>query len=104
MEYLKQAHYDLDELKCLIRNTETRVITSTSRQTAAELGFVTYEEIVEQVLKIEKSDIFKTMTTNHDHTLWQDVYKPIIKGVECYIKLQKSHDGKGVIISFKLCT
>ena len=41
------------------------------------------------------------MTTHYDRTLWQDVYKPTINGIECYIKLQKNHDGQGVVINFK---
>lgn len=63
---------------------------------------MSYEEIVEQVLTIKKSDIYKTMTSHHDHNLWQDVYKPIVNGIDFYIKLQKSHDGKCVVVSFKL--
>jgi motility quorum-sensing regulator/GCU-specific mRNA interferase toxin len=102
MDLYKKAHYDLDELKTLIENPKTCIITKSSEKTAQELGFITYDEIVEQVLKIKKSDIYKTMTTHYDHTLWQDVYKPIVNGMDCYIKLQKSHDGKGVVVSFKL--
>jgi hypothetical protein len=42
------------------------------------------------------------MTSHHDNTLWQDVYRPIINGVTCYVKLKKAHNGDGVVISFKL--
>jgi motility quorum-sensing regulator / GCU-specific mRNA interferase toxin len=102
MDLFKTAHYDLDELKSLIENPKTRVITRISETEAQILGFITHEEIVEQVLKIKKSDIYKSMTTHYDATLWQDVYKPIINDNLCYIKLQKNHAGAGVVVNFKL--
>jgi hypothetical protein len=33
--------------------------------------------------------------------LWQDVYRTSDGPIELYIKIQKSNDGKGVIIQFK---
>jgi len=41
------------------------------------------------------------MTTYGNSTIWQDVYRTNDGNVGIYIKLQKSLDGKGVIISFK---
>ncbi|MBN2436275.1 MAG: type II toxin-antitoxin system MqsR family toxin [Spirochaetes bacterium] len=102
MEHFSKSHYDLDELKALIEKPETRVITKKARVNAATLGFATKEDIVEQVLKIKRTDIYKTMTVDDDYTLWQDVYRPTINNVVCYIKLQKSHSGNGVVIQFKL--
>lgn len=102
MEHFNRPHYDLDELKTLIADSKKRVITKVARQNAfTALGLVTDDEIIEVVMAIKKSDIYKTMTTNADPKLWQDVYKPEADGKILYIKLQKSYDLKGVVIQFK---
>jgi motility quorum-sensing regulator/GCU-specific mRNA interferase toxin len=102
MEHFKFATYDLDKLKALLQNKATRVITGEARRNAAQLGFLTDKEIIEQCLALKGKDIYKTMTTHYDHALWQDVYKKICREHPCYIKLQKSYDGKAVIIQFKM--
>jgi len=102
MDLYKQSHYNLVELKELIRNPKTRIITDTARKNSYAIGLVDEEEIVEQVLNLKTTDIFKTMTAYYDNTLWQDVYKPTINGVAVYIKLQKNKKGDGVVIQFKL--
>ena len=102
-EHFKKAHYNLEELKELIKDPVTRVITDTARKNAYnELGLVDDDEIVDQVLNLKSTDIYKTMTSHYNHKLWQDVYKPRVGGKELYIKLQKSPDGNGVVVQFKL--
>lgn len=101
MDLYKHSHYNLEELKNLIKNPETRVITGLARRNGFKLGLVSDEDFVEQVLKLNTTDLYKTMTCNHDHETWQDVYKPVIEGVTVYVKLQKAN-GKGVVIQFKL--
>jgi motility quorum-sensing regulator / GCU-specific mRNA interferase toxin len=102
MEHLNRPHYNLDELKALVSNPKTRVITNVARKNAfAALGLVTDDEIVEVILAIKRSDIYKTMTTHHSTKSWQDVYKPEINGKILYIKLQKNFDSKGVVIQLK---
>lgn len=41
------------------------------------------------------------MTEYEDYKIWQDVYKPRHGDLYLYIKLQKSTDGKGVVIQLK---
>ena len=41
------------------------------------------------------------MTMHGNSKIWQDVYRSNDSEAGIYIKLQKSVDGKGVIISFK---
>ena len=102
MEHFNRPHYDLDALKALIADPQKRVITRVARQNAfTALGLVADHEIVEVVMAIKKTDIYKTMTTNSDPKMWQDVYKPEVDNKILYIKLQKSYDSKGVVIQFK---
>lgn len=102
MEEFGKAKYNLDEIKELLGRHETR-LTRRSFNDAQALGYSSIEAMVERVCKIQRSEFFKTMTKNNDHTLWQDVYKTRDEERLLYIKVQKSHDEKGVIISFHDC-
>lgn len=100
MEYYRKAHYDLNEIKRLLQKAETRIITKRSKMDAFQLGYVSVEEMVERVQKLVPTEIDKTMTSNADSTLWQDVYKTYDDDNLLYIKLQISHNHEGVIVSF----
>ena len=45
------------------------------------------------------ADFYKSMTTNADHRVWQDVYHAEWQGVALYIKFQQA--GEYFVISFK---
>ncbi len=102
MDVYGKAHYDLDEIKNLLDDPNKRLITRSSRLAAVSLGYAGDNDMVKRVKMLKKSEIYKTMESNRNPGLWQDVY---ITGdssnITLYIKLQKSCDGKGVIISFK---
>jgi len=53
------------------------------------------------VLGLDVRDFYKSMTTLHDSTLWQDVYRPNIEGTPAYVKVQIADDTT-VVISFKM--
>lgn len=95
-----KPHYDLNELKELIEDENTRYITHDSHHGANEVGF-SLTELIEMVLSLEESDFHKTMSAEKWDNVWQDVYKPCKKGIKLYVKLQKSFNGKCVVISFK---
>jgi len=95
------AHYDLYELKGLLFNPETRIITRLSRIEAVKLGYASDSDMVDRIQRIKVDEIYKTMESDTKSGLWQDVYRTQDGSVELYIKLQKSFDGKGVIIQFK---
>jgi hypothetical protein len=96
-----QAHYDLDEIKNLLDDPNKRIVTRASRLDAVSLGYAGPDDMVERVKLLKKTEIYKTMEAEKKPGLWQDVYVTEDCGVGLYIKLQKSCDGKGVIISFK---
>ena len=99
----KKPHYDLEELKELIRQ-ERWIVTKAADKGALKLGLSRYE-IKEIVLNLRLEDFYKSMTTYKNHRLWQDVYKPKVfiqeEYIELYVKLQKSFDEKCIVISFK---
>jgi len=56
--------------------------------------------LAECALRLDVREFYKSMTTLHDPTLWQDVYHPKIEGMPAYVKIQIVDDTT-VIISFK---
>jgi motility quorum-sensing regulator/GCU-specific mRNA interferase toxin len=101
MDIFRKAHYDLDELKTLLQNISARTITALAQKNAFALGYLTDDEIVNRCIQLKKTEIYKTMTTHYDHTLWQDVYKTKDNDKDLYIKLQKNKHNSGVVIQFK---
>lgn len=95
-----KPHYDLGELKKLVGDEDTRIITDSSLEGAIEANF-SVTEIIDTVRSLESSDFYKTMRTKNFQNSWQDVYRPIKKDIKLYVKLQKSFNGKCVVISFK---
>jgi hypothetical protein len=72
------------------------------RAEAARLGYPSDDDMVARVLLVKKPEFHKTMEAEACPGLWQDVYKTLEpSGIRLYIKLQKSEDGAGVLISFK---
>lgn len=97
----RKPHYGLDALKILLLHESTRIVTRSGRQGAAILGYFNDESMVARVLRLNQLEFFKSMTIYGDSKVWQDVYRTNDGEVGIYIKLQKSLDGKGIIISFK---
>jgi motility quorum-sensing regulator/GCU-specific mRNA interferase toxin len=97
----RKPHYNLDGLKMLLLHDSTRIITRSGRKGAAMLGYFDDEVMVARVMRLEGREFYKSMTTHASAAFWQDVYRSHDGRVGIYIKLQRSLDGRGVIISFK---
>ena len=65
---------------------------------AARLG-LDFDSMLKVVRGLEPSDFHKSMTTHADHTIWQDVYRPMTKAGGVYVKLTVVDDV--LIVSFK---
>ena len=90
-------HSKLTKVKELIADGKVRLTTSASRG-GRELG-LDDAEIIGVVDNLTTKDFFKSMTTNADHKIWQDVYKPSTEVGDVYIKLTVVSDV--LIVSFK---
>lgn len=97
----RKPHYGFDALKMLLLHESTRIVTRSGRQGAAMLGYFDDESMVDRVLRFASREFYKSMTTHCNSKIWQDVYRTNDGNVGIYIMLQKSLDGKGVVISFK---
>lgn len=95
------ATYALPQLKELIKN-QKYLVTATARQTAALLGFLDDEDILDCILThLLPSHFYKTMAAEQRPGLMQDVYKITYEGKRVYLKLQINRAGLAVIVSFK---
>ncbi|MDT8316937.1 MAG: type II toxin-antitoxin system MqsR family toxin [bacterium] len=97
----RKAHYLLDEIKELLSDENSRIVTRRDRSEAVSLGYADDDSMAERVQELRRNEFDKSMTSHHNVRLWQDVYKTRDGDVGLYIKLQKSPDDKGVIVSFK---
>jgi motility quorum-sensing regulator / GCU-specific mRNA interferase toxin len=93
----RKAHYPLTTVKSLI--AEGRVsFTITAVAGGAAMGF-SAEEMLNVVSSLMGKNLYKSMTSHADHTVWHDVYHAKTPRGEVYLKLTVV-DGL-VIISFK---
>lgn len=60
---------------------------------------VSEAQIVQTVSDLLPSDFYKSMTTHNDHTIWQDVYRPVSVSGSVYLKITVIDDV--LIVSFK---
>jgi len=93
----RSPHCKLPVVKTMIEAGKVRT-TMSARAGAAAMG-LGVEEIVEVVMALTAKDFYKSMTTHADHTIWQDVYRPVTKAGEVYLKLTVIDDV--LIVSFK---
>ena len=95
-----QPSYALLRLKELVKEGKYR-ITVTAFQTAALMGFLD-EDITECIVEfLAPSHFYKTMASEQQPGLMQDVYKITYEGKRVYLKLQINQSGLAVIVSFK---
>jgi len=93
----KTPHCKLVVIKTLVQAGKVRT-TQTARTGATAMGF-TYQGMLEVVGALTSKDFYKSMTTNADHTIWQDVYRTQTKAGQVYLKLTVIDDV--LIVSFK---
>jgi motility quorum-sensing regulator/GCU-specific mRNA interferase toxin len=88
-------HYKLAIVRSLIAAAK---VGSTALASAAALGF-DFFDMLKVVVGLKPADFHKSMTTHADHTVWQDVYRPMTSAGEVYLKLTIVDEV--LIVSFK---
>ena len=59
------------------------------------------QTVVDVITGLSVRDFEKSMLSEADATVWQDVYKPVIEGTELYVKFTLDSRGELLLISFK---
>ncbi len=99
-KFCNEAKYNLKTLKLAFDNVDKLNMTVSAMQGQYELGF-SDRDIVDVIQSLTDTDFYKSMPPQHaGFSAWQDVYKPIFKEIELYVKFQIDNRGE-VIISFK---
>lgn len=93
----RTPHCPLSVVKTLIEAGKVRT-TQSARSGATALG-LDYREMLAVIQALTPGDFYKSMTTNADHRLWQDVYRPATEVGDIYLKLTVIDDV--LIVSFK---
>ena len=92
--------YDLEAIKVRFSSTEALAVTKTATRSALELGFGR-SDIVETIQTITRTHFYKSMPSNADGRIWQDVYHvPSSAGV-LYVKFTSDVVTEFLLLSFK---
>ena len=94
----RKPHCALSVVKALIQEGKVRA-TKSATDSAADLGIFGIEAMSAVVLSLATKDFYKSMTTNADTKVWQDVYHAQTDVGELYVKLTVIDDV--LIVSFK---
>ncbi|MEE1886352.1 type II toxin-antitoxin system MqsR family toxin [Pseudomonas carassii] len=93
----RTPHCPLEKVRMLMSQGRVRP-TRTAIQDCDALG-LSPRQMLEVVRGLSAHDFYKSMTTYHDHRIWQDVYRPRTVFGDLYIKLTVVDDV--LIVSFK---
>lgn len=96
MEKIKPA-CPLEDVKKLVDAGRIRY-TRTALENAAALGF-SRADIRREVMRLERDEFYKSMTTYQDSHVWQDVYHHDTHQGMLYVKLTVADDV--LVVSFK---
>lgn len=90
-------HCKLPAIKTLIKARKVRT-TFSALAGGEALGF-SFDDMVGVIMGLTAKDFYKSMSTHADHKIWQDVYRPVTRVGEVYLKLTVIDDV--LIVSFK---
>jgi motility quorum-sensing regulator/GCU-specific mRNA interferase toxin len=96
----KVPHYDLEAIKSVFSTLSGLIATKTALQDAASLGYGS-QEIVAIVQTMGRRHFYKSMTSNHDNSVWQDVYHVPHPDGTLYVKFTDNGGPDFVLLSFK---
>ncbi|MEI3478856.1 MAG: type II toxin-antitoxin system MqsR family toxin [Bilophila sp.] len=92
-----KPHYPLPLVKEMIQEGRFHM-TKTATFTSAALDF-TEEAVAEELLALERTEFYKSMTAYNDHKVWQDVYRHRSAAGMLYVKFSIFEDV--LVLSFK---
>lgn len=93
----QKPHHDLEKFK-----RSSYVITSTALKDAFSLGY-NRRELRKIIKRMEQHDFYKSMTSMHNNSCWQDVYHvpDKEKGLILYVKFTDDIICEFKLLSFK---
>ena len=95
----KKPHYSLDTIKATFVTVRALRITKTATRCAETIG-ITLEEVVGIVQGMTREQFYKSMTSDANRAIWQDVYHVPHAAIVLYVKFTTDAEGY-LVISFK---
>jgi motility quorum-sensing regulator / GCU-specific mRNA interferase toxin len=96
----RQPHYPLSAVKAAFADVRRLNWTVAAANGADELD-MDMEAVVEVIAHLAGRDFEKSMPSEVNPAIWQDVYKPVVRGRELYVKFTFDGRGELLLISFK---
>lgn len=93
-----KPHYLLKAIQAQMNTLDAMNLTLSARAGIRAAGMAQADALA-VVQGLTAVDFYKSMTTNTDHRVWQDVYHAEWEEVALYIKFQQA--GEYFVISFK---
>jgi motility quorum-sensing regulator/GCU-specific mRNA interferase toxin len=100
MKRRRQPHYKLNAIKAAFPEP-ARINRTMAAANGAEDMDMDEQAVVDIITSLSPRDFDKSMPSDLDPSVWQDVYKPVVKGRELYMKFTLDARGELLLISFK---
>lgn len=94
----RKPHYLLADIKAQMTTVSEMNLTVSAKFGIRQAGMAAADALA-VVCELTQANFYKSMTTHHDHTIWQDVYHAAWNGKTLYVKFQRV--GVYFVISFK---
>ena len=96
----RKPHYPLKAIKSAFGDPARLNRSVVSRQGADDLD-MDDADVVAVIQALSNSDFDKSMTSQVDNKIWQDVYKPTVGDRSLYVKFTLDQQQEFLLISFK---
>ncbi len=96
----QRPHYPLKDIKAAFSDV-TRINRTLSAANGADDLGLDEQAVIDVVATLTWRDSDKSMPSDINPAIWQDVYKPIIDARELYVKFTLDVQGQLLLISFK---
>ena len=98
----RKRHYNLAEIKSAFADPDNLGGMTVSARNGIRALKLSDEDLVNVIQGLSIRDFDKLMTSDRDHTIWQDVYFPKYQQIELYVKFTRDEEDKFyLLISFK---
>jgi motility quorum-sensing regulator / GCU-specific mRNA interferase toxin len=92
--------YRLENVKAAFADV-TRLNRTLTATDGAEYLRMTEQDVVDVIDSLAPCDFDKSMPSEANPEIWQDVYKPMLNGRGLYVKFTLDSQGQLLLISFK---
>ena len=100
MRTRRRPRYPLRSIKAAFADARRLNRTMSATDGAEALG-MDEQTVIDVIAGLTAEDFEKSMPSETDPSIWQDVYKPLVAGIELYVKFTLDAQGELLLISFK---